>query len=238
MLQYTRQQSILQYLQTHHSATIGELAKAIYTSDASVRRDIAAMETSGLVVRVYGGVILAEHKNDVVPPILRDSANSSAKEAIALQAAEFIHDGDTVIFDSSSTVRRICRHIRKRKNLKVITNNPRICEELKDTEVTVYVTGGEFYKKRDCFLGPYAERFLNTVNADSVFFSCKGLSSNGFLTDVSEDEISMRSMMLQRSKQSYFLCDSSKLGVDCTFTLCHACEITRIICDQELPKTK
>jgi DeoR/GlpR family transcriptional regulator of sugar metabolism len=159
MLQYTRQQSILEYLQSQHTATIGELAKAIYTSEASVRRDIAAMEAEGLVLRVYGGVVLAEHKNDVIPPALRDGANSAAKEAIALQAAELIHDGDTVIFDSSSTVRRICKHIRKRKNLKVITNNLRICQELKDTDIDVYVTGGEFYKKRGCFLGPYAERF-------------------------------------------------------------------------------
>jgi DeoR/GlpR family transcriptional regulator of sugar metabolism len=238
MLQYTRQQSILEYLQSQHTATIGELAKAIYTSEASVRRDIAAMEAEGLVLRVYGGVVLAEHKNDVIPPALRDGANSAAKEAIALQAAELIHDGDTVIFDSSSTVRRICKHIRKRKNLKVITNNLRICQELKDTDIDVYVTGGEFYKKRGCFLGPYAERFLASVNADSVFFSCKGLSPSGALTDVSEDEISMRCAMLRQSRNSYFLCDSSKVGVGCTFTLCNANEVTRILCDKDLPEYK
>ncbi len=238
MLQFERQQSILQYLQLHHTAKVGQLAKAIYTSEASVRRDLAAMEAQGLVVRVYGGVVLAEHKNDVVPPALRDSANSVAKDAIALRAAELIHDGDTVIFDSSSTVRRICRHIHKRKNLKVITNNLRICEELKDTEISVYVTGGEFFKKRGCFLGPYAERFLASVNADSVFFSCKGLSEGGYLTDVSEDEISMRTAMLRQAKNSYFLCDSSKLGLGCTFTLCHANDVTDILCDTELPEYK
>ena len=238
MLQYTRQQSILKYLQERHTATIGELAKAIFTSEASVRRDIAAMESEGLVVRVYGGVVLAEHKNEVVPPALRDGANSAAKEAIALRAAELIHDGDTVIFDSSSTVRRICKHIRKRKNLKVITNNLRICEELKDTDIAVYVTGGEYFKKRGCFLGPYAERFLTSVNADSVFFSCKGLSPAGYLTDVSEDEISMRSAMLRQSRNSYFLCDSSKAGIGCTFTLCHAEDVTDILCDTDLPEYK
>lgn len=235
MLQFQRQQSILQYLQAHNSAKIGQIAKAIYTSEASVRRDIAAMEAQGLVVRVYGGVILAQHKNDVIPPALRDGANSAVKEALAEQAAALIHDGDTVIFDSSSTVRRICRHIQKRKNLKIITNNLRICEELRDTDIAVYVTGGEFFKKRDCFLGPYAERFLSSVNADSVFFSCKGLSGDGYLTDVSEDEISMRTVMLRQAANSYFLCDSSKLNTRCSFTLCHAGEITAILCDAPLP---
>ena len=235
MLQFQRQQSILQYLQTHNTAKIAQIAKAIYTSEASVRRDIAAMEAQGLVVRVYGGVLLAQHKNDVIPPALRDGANSAIKEALAEQAAELIHDGDTVIFDSSSTVRRICRHIQKRKNLKIITNNLRICEELRDTDISVYVTGGEFFKKRDCFLGPYAERFLSSINADSVFFSCKGLSCDGYLTDVSEDEISMRTVMLRQATNSFFLCDSSKLDTRCSFTLCHASQVTKILCDAELP---
>ena len=235
MLQFQRQQSILQYLQTHNTAKIAQIAKAIYTSEASVRRDIAAMEAQGLVVRVYGGVLLAEHKNDVIPPALRDSANSAIKEALAEEAASLINDGDTVIFDSSSTVCRICPHILKRKNLKIITNNLRICDELRDTDIAVYVTGGEFFKKRNCFLGPYAERFLSSVNADSVFFSCKGLSSDGYLTDVSEDEISMRTVMLHQATSSYFLCDSSKLDTRCSFTLCHASEVTKVLCDVELP---
>lgn len=235
MLQFERRQSILQYLEQHHSAKIAQLAAGIYTSEASVRRDLAALEAEGLVQRVYGGVVLAQFKNDVIPPELRDSANSAAKEAIAEMAADLIHDGDTVIFDSSSTVRRICPHIKKRKNLKVITNNLRICKELQDTDITVYVTGGEYFKKRHCFLGPYAERFLSGVNADSLFFSCKGLSDSGFITDVSEDEISLRTMMLSRAKNSYFLCDDSKLGIGCTFSLCHVSEVTDVICNQPIP---
>jgi DeoR/GlpR family transcriptional regulator of sugar metabolism len=45
MPQYERQKSILQYLQSNHSATVKELAAAIYASEASVRRDIARVKT-------------------------------------------------------------------------------------------------------------------------------------------------------------------------------------------------
>lgn len=235
MLQYDRQQSILDYLNQHHTAKISTLAGAIYTSEATVRRDIAALESAGLVERIYGGVILARFKNEVVPPSLRDGANSAAKEAIAEEAAGLIHDGDTVIFDSSSTVRRICRHIKRRKNLKIITNNLRICQELQDTDITVYCTGGEFFPTRNCFLGPLAEKFITQINADSLFFSCKGLSKAGFLTDVSEDEISIRTTMLRQARERYFLCDSSKLESSYTFTLCHGSELSGILCDIPLP---
>jgi DeoR/GlpR family transcriptional regulator of sugar metabolism len=236
MLQYERQQAILDFLKQHHTATIHALAKHLYTSEASVRRDIAALESAGLALRVYGGVVLPEHKNEVVPVELRESANSAAKEIIAAEAAKFIHDGDTVFFDSSSTVRRICKHIKNRKHLKIITNNVRICQELKDTDITVYCTGGEYYKKLDCFLGAYAEKFITAINATSVFFSCKGLSDKGTLTDVSELEIAIRQAMLSHADSRYLLCDGSKVGQKYAFTLCHASELTQIICDKDLPE--
>lgn len=234
MLQYERQQAVMDYLKLHHTATIQAIAKHLYTSEASIRRDVATLEAAGLVVKVYGGVVLPEHKNEVVPVELRESANSAAKEIIAQEAAKLIRDGDTVFFDSSSTVRRICKHIKHRKHLKVITNNLRICQELKETDITVYLTGGEYYKKLDCFLGSYAERFIASMNATSVFFSCKGLSQDGLLTDVSETEIAIRQAMLAHAENSYLLCDSSKVGQKYAFTLCHAKDLTDILCDKKL----
>ncbi len=234
MIQFERQQKIVDYLNHTNVAKIGELAKHLYTSEASIRRDIAALESAGIVTRVYGGVILSQHQNDVLPAQVRQSENSQKKNAIAQMAAELIHDNDTIIFDNSSTVKGLCKYIRKRQNLKIITNNLSICTELKDTDITVYCTGGEYYQKRDSFLGPYAESFLQSVHADSCFFSCKGLSEDGILTDVSEAEISIRKIMMRQSQKSYLLCDSSKLGKTYTFQLCTATDLSRIICDKEV----
>lgn len=235
MIQYERQQKIVDYLTHTPIAKIGELAKHLYTSEASIRRDIAALEAEGIVTKVYGGVILSQYQNEVQPAKVRESENSQIKNVIAQKASELIHDDDIIIFDNSSTVRGLCKYIKKRKNLKIITNNLAICDELKDTDITVYCTGGEYYKKRDSFLGPYAEDFLRTIHADSCFFSCKGLSDEGILTDVSELEVSIRKIMMKQTKKVYFLCDSSKIGNTYTFKLCDASNVTKIICDKELP---
>ena len=157
MIQYERQQKIVDYLTNTNVAKIGELARHLFTSEASIRRDIAALEATGIVTKVYGGVVLSHHENEVLPAKIRETENSQIKNIIAQKASELIHDGDTIIFDNSSTVRGLCKHIKKCKNLKIITNNLAICNELKDTDITVYCTGGEYYKKRDSFLGPYAE---------------------------------------------------------------------------------
>ncbi len=238
MLPHDRQQQILDYLEQFHSAKISELAAQLFTSESSIRRDVAQLESTGIVSRLYGAVVLSQYRNDVVPADLRDSSNTARKEVIAQEAAKLIHDGDTIIFDSSSTVRRICKYIKGSKNLKIITNNIQICNELKGSDITVYCTGGEFYQKRDCFLGAFAEQFLTSINADSVFFSCKGLSEDGLITDVSEQEISMRKAMLRQARNSYFLCDSSKLGSKYSFTVCAAKDVTKILCDEEVPEWK
>ena len=233
MLSFERQEQIISCLQAGGCMPVKALAAAIFVSEATIRRDVAELESRGLVRRVYGGVMLSSYKNEVVPVDIRDSANSAEKEQAARQAAALIGDNETVIFDSSSTVRRICKHIRGRKNLTVITNNLRVCNELKDTEVTVYCTGGVLKQRRECFMGSYAVEFLASVQADSVFFSCQGISEDGVISDSSEEEVALRRCMIARAKKQYFLCDSSKLGVSRTFSLCNAADLTAVICGED-----
>lgn len=227
-----RQQQILNYLSHNHFASIDEISKSIYVSGATVRRDLQKLEQKGFVKIVYGGVVLSEYTNDVVPTSLRERKNAELKEEIAAKAAKLIKDNDTVIFDSSTTVRRICRHIMNRKNLTIITNNLRVCEELKDSNITVYCTGGALKKKHDCFLGHYAEDFLRNVKASTLFFSSQGVMDNGDIVDRSEEEIALRKVMLSRVQNKIFLCDSTKFGKEYPFTLCNLSDVTRIISDK------
>lgn len=229
-----RQQEILNHLKSLHFASIAELAASIYTSQATVRRDVRKLQEKGFVKSVYGGVVISEYEKEAVPVYLRDGENSARKERIAAEAAWLIPDNCTVIFDSSSTVRRICRHIRGRKNLTVITNNLRVCQELAGSGVHVYCTGGSLLDRRECFAGHFAEEFLKKVKADMVFFSCQGMAENGDITDSSEEEIALRERMLANASQKIFLCDSSKLGKTYPFTLCNAREVTRILCDADV----
>ena len=229
-----RQQELLNFLKPIHFASITEIAGNLFTSEATVRRDVKALQEMGFVKSVYGGVVISEYANEAVPVYLRDGSNSAQKELLAAAAAELIGDNCTVIFDSSSTVRRICRHIRNRKNLTVITSNLRVCQELSGTDIHVYCTGGALLPRRECFAGHFAEEFMRRVKADLVFFSCQGLAPNGDISDSSEEEIALRNIMLKNARQQIFLCDSSKLGAIYPFTLCNARDVTKILCDTDI----
>ena len=235
MIPYERRERILEHLSRVKSATVRELAAELYISEASVRRDIAALEHGGLLIRHYGGVMLCENRNGVVPVSLRDAEHSAAKEEVARRAAALIRDGDTVMMDASSTVRRMLHYLNDRRDVTVITNNLRLFDECQNPSIRLYATGGMYSAENHALVGAGAEQSLRGVSADAVFFSSQGISEDGEITDASEAETALRRVMLARSRRQYFLCDSSKVGVRRLFTLCRKDDVTALIGNEPFP---
>ena len=235
MLIFERQQAILNHLQKNRFSTVKELAKIVFASESSVRRDIKVLEQKGYVIQLYGGITLAGNSNRVVPVGIRDSSNASVKDVLAKEAAKHIFDGATIFMDGSSTVRRIIKYADRFKNLKIITNNQLIFSECAHPHIKLYCTGGLFDSNNNIFSGSIAEQYIAGINADIVFFSSQAISENGEISDVSEEETSLRKVMLSRAEKKIFLCDSTKIGLKKTFTLCTKDDIDLIICNKKLP---
>lgn len=234
-MQFDRRQAILSLLQEKKSATVRELAATVYTSEASVRRDLEALEAEGYLHRVYGGAVLSNPANSVTPLALRDGEHAAQKEEIARMAAEMVTDGSTLIMDASSTTRRMFKHLESRHGLRIFTNNLRATELMANSDAEIYLTGGLYDRKNHSFVGPAAERFLQSVSADLLFFSSQGLSESGEVSDVSAIDNSLRRVMLSRAQKKILLCDSSKIGIRRDFLLCTRHEIDLILCDEKLP---
>ena len=207
----------------------------MWASQSTVRRDIKALESKGYVIQTYGGVILSEFANSVIPVSLRDSSNSTIKDTLAKEAAKHIFNGATIFMDGSSTVKRITKYINSFKDLKIITNNQLIFSECTNPDAALYCTGGRFDPQSHIFLGSDTEKYIENINADIVFFSSQAISVDGEISDVSEAETSLRRKMLSRAKKKIFLFDSSKLGLQKSFKLCTKDDVDVIICDKKLP---
>lgn len=184
--------------------------------------------------------MLASGQGGVVPVVLRDDEHSEKKERIAREAAELVRDGDTIMLDSSSTVRRMLRYLTDRRDLCIITNNSRVFETDLPKSFSLCSTGGSYRPENHNFCGASAEAYLRTVRADILFFSSQGLSEAGEISDVSEEETSLRKVMLSRATRRIFLCDSSKIGITRRFVLCTLADIDGVISDapERIPKVK
>ena len=237
MILYERHNQIIDHLRKKRISSVKELAKITFSSESSIRRDIKTLEKQGYLKQTYGGVVLVSESGGVVPLTLRDTSNSSVKDELARRAAEYVFDGATILMDGSSTVRRIIKHINKEYSLNIITNNCTALEEaaLYLDKAKIFCTGGMFVASSNIFIGSAAEGFIKNTNADILFFSSQAISEDGEISDASEEETSLRKVMLSRAKKKIFLCDSSKVGKRRTFTLCSKNDIDCIVCDKALP---
>ena len=60
MFEEERKIQILNLMDTEKSATISKLADYFRVSPSTIRRDLTAMERSGLIKRTHGGAILVQ----------------------------------------------------------------------------------------------------------------------------------------------------------------------------------
>lgn len=232
MLQYEREAQILQLLAESPALRVGDLAKALYTSEATVRRDLSAMEKRGLVRRVYGGVVLT--KEDL-PIDFRSKEHASAKREIAARAALLIRDGDTVFLDASSTAQHLIPHLSRFHDLTVITNSHSALQALSGGDHRLISTGGHLIPRNMALVGRTAEAALEDLTPSVAFFSAQGISESGEITDSSEEETALRRAVLRRAARRVFLCDTSKLGRHFLYRLCHVSDVDDIITDNAFP---
>ena len=225
MLEYERLDHILEYLRQNQTVTVKTLAKRLYASEATVRRDLNELERRGLVKRLHGGAALVEGAARELPLYVRQQQNADAKRNIASKAAQYIQSGQVIFLDASSTVMNLVKHFENFENLTIITNGVKTAQELSNLPHKTYCTGGLMLHHSSAYVGDYTADFIRHFNADVFFFSSRGLSEDGRITDASVEETYVRRVMFEQSQKKIFLCDNSKLGqVYC----CNLCRLDQV----------
>lgn len=232
MLEYERLDHIIAYLRQNQTVTVKALAKLLYASEATVRRDLNQLERQGLVKRLHGGAALLEGAARELPLIVRQQQNADAKRTIAAQAARHIQDGQVIFLDASSTVMHLAKHFENFENLTIITNGVKTAQELSNLPHKTYCTGGLMLHKSAAYVGDYAVDFIQHFNADLFFFSSRGLSEDGRITDASAEETHIRKVMFAQSRKKVFLYDQSKLGQLYCYNLCRLNQVDDYISDK------
>ena len=232
-----REEKILDILRRQVSAGADEMARELYISRPTLRRDLIKLEQKGAVNRTHGGAKLTTRPaDDTIPASLRMDEDSRAKNMIAAEAAKLVRDGDTVMLDGSTSALHLAAAFRGKRDIVVITSGARTALILGGMGINTICTGGQLIGASESFIGGDALRTISCYNADVVFFSCRGLDDEGNLTDNSVGEDLVRLEMMKRSRKSVLLLDSGKIGRRCLHNLRHVSEIDHVVCDKPLPE--
>ena len=224
MLQLQRQNEIMELLRERREMTVKELCAVLYSSPATVRRDLSELEAQGLLRRSFGGAVLTEAYPDQLPLAIRRAEHIAEKKRIAERASRLVHPGDTIFLDASSTTYFMAEHLGGIEDLTVITNNPHLCTVLAEHRIRTLSTGGEMLFSSVALVGSEAERFVGRFYANLFFFSARGIK-DGEISDSSKGERDVKIAMLERSERSFFLFDRSKEGKRYPFRIADTDEI-------------
>ena len=219
MLEVERFEKIMEYLREKKTAPVNVLAKRLFVSEATMRRDLSELERKGLVKRLHGGAILLDGANQELPLYLRERQNTDAKRIISEKASHHIVEGQTIFLDASSTAQYLIKYFENYQNLTIITNGLKTVQELNSLSHRIYCTGGLLLHNSSAYVG------------DFMFFSSRGVSESGQITDASREETYIRQVMLQQSRKHIFLCDHNKIGQVYCYNLCNVSQLDDYITD-------
>ncbi|MBQ8339887.1 MAG: DeoR/GlpR transcriptional regulator [Clostridia bacterium] len=223
-----RQKEILELTEKKQRITVAQLAKKLYVSEMTVRRDLAKLEQEGLLRRYHGGAI-ANQEYLQYPIGLRMHINEKEKRDLAKRAETYIENGQTIFLAASSTCAFLLPCLQHYEGLCVITNSVYFMQVLARMQVRCILAGGEYDATDRELVGRFTERFLRSVNTDIAFLACDGISDNGMVTVEKESGAELIRIGFENAKKRIILADRSKLGNKYTYNICKADEADDII---------
>ena len=228
-----RQNEILRKLKENKSASVSELAKDLYVSEATIRRDLAEMKSMGLIERSHGGALLPENSEEI-SIFFRMEKNASEKERAATKALPHIPSFKSVFIDSSSTALALAERIDL--NFKtVVTNNLQTAIQLsKKPNINLILLGGNVHFNTNSATGSWTARQLADFSFDLMISSCAAIIGNEvFERSLEQKEI--KRVAFERCKKRILLIDHTKFTANGTYRLSDLKEYDLIVTDTEPP---
>jgi DeoR family transcriptional regulator, aga operon transcriptional repressor len=228
-----RLRRILDLVDTESTSSVEELASALAVSSATVRRDLAQLDSQGLVIRSHGGAMRAERGYEL-PIRYRETNRAAEKKRIAAVAAKLAHDGAAVGVTGGTTTMEVARALVGRHGLTVVTNALNIGAELAlRPNVRLVVTGGIARTASFELSGPVAERTIGDFNVDIAFVGVDGITVRAGCTTHHDAESLTNAALVRQAAQVVVVADASKLGQVKFARICDIDDVDILITDTD-----
>lgn len=210
-----RHQELLRLLRSAGVLSIRHIVDLLGVSHMTVRRDIAALEESGQVVSVQGGVRLSEWTG-TEPPRERGSRavlELPRKRAIAELAAELVRDDMVVFLDAGTTCEAVVPFLATRRGVTVVTNDFFVVTTLFDYPgIETIHTGGAVDSSSGSSSGPLAAATVASISLDLFFLSTGTWDLGHGVTTPATEKVLLKRAAMDAASTCVLLADSTKFG--------------------------
>ena len=205
---------------------VSQLSKILDVSDVTIRRDLEKLEKELFLTRTYGGAFLNE-QDDVslsysVPKNPEETEEAQIYNEIGSSARYLVEDNASVIIGPGRAGVFIARHLKAKKNLRIITTDLNVIEELTSdytgNSKMVFI-GGDIDPATRQASGPISTMILSNLNVDVAFVEMDGIViDKGYYVD-SYDKATVIDQVMKISKETIAVCADPRFGQTSFFFL-------------------
>ena len=230
-----RREMIMRQLRKHRVLGVHQLTELLGCSHMTVRRDVAALEASGRVYAISGGVRIASHLVSEPSHQAKSIIERPQKRGIAAHVAELLKPGMTIYLDAGTTTACLVPHLVALSGMTVITNDLRIALALADSpQVTVVHTGGALDHSNGSGIGPLAAATLRQLVADIAFLSTSSWDLARGFTTPSAPKVEVKRAAMGIASQRVLVATSAKYGTYGTYRVAALDEFDLVVTDDGL----
>lgn len=204
-----RRHTILALLAEQGEVSVDALAQHFATSEVTIRKDLAALEKNGLLLRRYGGAVPVPQEliSEPTQPI------SPYKQAIARAGVARIREHARIIIDSGTTTAAMIPQLGHKPGLVVMTNSLNVANALRELEhePVLLMTGGTWDPHSESFQGQVAEQVLRSYDFDQLFIGADGIDLERGTTTFNE-LLGLSRVMAEVAREVIVMVESDKIG--------------------------
>ena len=229
-----RQSQILDLLTQNKKLKVTELSEVLNVSQVTIRKDLSALEESGIIVREHGYAKLNE-SDDINN---RLAYHYDIKQKIAEKAVESIEDGETVMIESGSCCALVALEIAKtKKDVTLITNSAFIADYIRKTgNVRIILLGGEYQEESQVMVGPITRKCAEGFFVDKLFVGTDGFTKETGFTGNDYMRSEAVKDMAKQASNVIIVTDSVKFQQKGVVSLLDTKKVSYVYTDSNIPE--
>lgn len=237
MIPEDRREQILDNLHKKNFMTVSKLAKILYVSEPTIRRDLKLLEIEGSVKRSHGGANYVDKPILEWPFKLRNRTQLEEKRKIGKIAASLVVDVQNIFINSSSTCLSFAQEIDPNFELNILTNGNPIAQYLgENTKMSVEFPGGSYNARHASIFGYEAKSFIKKRHVDLFFISSNGIDEKYGLTGRLNLDLHITHAFHNNSNKTIVLMDHTQINKYFYYSELLLDQIDILITDKKLPK--
>lgn len=228
-----RHAKILELLSRYHKMEVSRLSTLLNVSQVTIRKDLIALEQSGMLVREHGYATL-NNSDDINK---RLAFHFEQKMQIVKRAAQLVENGETIFIESGSCCALLAVEIAQtKKDVTIVTNSAFIADYVRKIEnVQIVLLGGNYQKESQVMVGPMTAQCAQAYFADKLFIGTDGFSiRTGFTGNDYMRSVAVQDMAKQVEKV-IVVTDSSKFYQKGNVSLIATNRIHMLITNPDIP---